>query len=148
MEEAGQKDLFDLRVSSSSKNHIRRFASIARISVLAGLLISFIHIASTVIRYKIFDLGADYTDYPYLVLENRLLPVYTIIYCLLFYPQMYLYWQVTRLLKKGMNYEDEQSFNKAFGTLYRYALLGLMLLILSILSYGFELFVFIKYHLN
>jgi hypothetical protein len=147
MELPVQKDLFELKISPSAKIHIRRFALIARISIVIGLLISFIHIASTVIRYRIFD-TADYADYPYLLLENRLLPFYTIIYCLLFYPQIYLYWQVTHLLKKGLKYDDEQTFNKAFGALSRYALLGLILMVLSILSYGFELFVFIKYYLN
>jgi hypothetical protein len=147
MEPPGHNDLFDLKINPSAKIHIRRFAKIARISIVIGLLISFIHIASTVLRYSAFS-ESDYADYPYLLLENRLLPFYTIIYCLLFYPQLYLYWQVTQLLKKGLNYDDEQTFNKAFSALSRYALLGLILLMLSILSYGFELFVFIKYYLN
>jgi hypothetical protein len=142
-----QKDLFDIKLSASGKFYIRKFAIVARIIILTGLIISFIHIASTMIRYISFD-SSLYAKYEYLSLENKLLPYYTAIYCILFYPQMYFYWQVTKYLRKGLDFNDDETFNKAFRALFRYSVFGLSSVLLSSLSYGFELFIFIKYYLN
>jgi hypothetical protein len=147
MEPTETNDLFGIRVNASGKLYIRKFAFFARLMILIAIIISLIHVASTLTRYFVLD-PAIYSDYKYLQLEHQLMPYYTAFYCLLFYPQMYLYWQVTRYFKKGMNYNDEETFNKAFQALSRYSVLGVASLILSSISYGFELFVFIKYYVN
>lgn len=147
MDPTEQKDLFDVKLSASGKFYIRKFAIVARIIILIGLIISFIHIASTVIRYINFD-PSLYAKYEYLSLENKLLPYYTAFYCILFYPQMYFYWQVTKYLRRGLDFNDDESFNKAFHALFRYSVFGVASILLSSLSYGFELFIYIKYYLN
>ena len=147
MTEETKSDLFELRVSTSGKIYIRKFAFFSRLIILISIVISLIHVASTLIRHFTLDVSV-YDNYEYLKLENTLLPYYTALYCLLFYPQMYLYWQATRHFKKGLNYDDEKTFNKAFHTLFRNSVFGVISLLLSLISYGFELFVFIKYYVN
>jgi len=147
MEQTGQKDLFEIKLNESGRIFILKFAFLARIIIVLGIIISLIHIASTVIRYIIFD-PSVYSSYPYLLLENSFLPYYTVFYCILFYTQMYFYWQLTKYLRKGLKYKDEQMFNRAFRSLFRFSAFGVASMILSLLSYGFELFVFIKYYLN
>ncbi|HEY6506241.1 MAG TPA: hypothetical protein VIZ28_19830 [Chitinophagaceae bacterium] len=147
MEQTEGKDLFEIKLNDPGKMYIRKFAVLARVMILVGLFISLIHITSTVLRYTSFD-PELYANYKYYLLEHKFLPYYTVIYCLLFYPQMYTYWQVTKCLRKGLNYNDEAVFNKAFQALFRYSVFGVILMALSVLSYGFELFVFIKYYTN
>ena len=143
MEPTEQRELFDIKLTASGKLYIRKFAVLARTIILLGLVISFIHIATTVISYIKFD-PSLYAKYKLLVLENKLLPYYTLVYCLLFYPQMYFYWQVTKCLKKGLNYNDEETFNRGFHALFRYSILGVASMALSSLFYGFELYYSIK----
>ena len=143
MEEAEQQNLFDVKLSATGRYYIRRFAVLARIIILFGLIISGIHIASTVIAYVKFDPNL-LKKYKLLVLQNKISPYYTFVYCLLFYPQMYFYWQVTRYLKKGLIYNDEETFNKAFHSLFRFSVFGLGSIVLSLGAYVLELLIFIK----
>ena len=140
-------DLFEIKLSASGKTYLRKFAFFTRLMILIGIVISLIHIASTLARHFTIDVSV-YDNYEYLLIEHKLLPYYTAFYCLLFYPQMYLYWQVARYLKKGLNYNDEETFNKAFHALLRYSVFGVASLLLSLISYGFELFTLIKYYAN
>lgn len=145
MDQTTQDHLFDVKVNASGKLYLRKFAGIARAIILVGLFISLIHLSSTVLRhltYKSYDLSGNRE----LWLEYQLLPYYTAIYCILFYPQMYFYWQTTKYLRKGLECNDEETFNKAFRSLYRYAVFGIATVLLSVLSYGFELYEFIKYY--
>jgi hypothetical protein len=143
MDQPPQQDLFDIKITASGKLYIRKFAIITRIIILIALIISGIHIATTAIAYIKFD-PSLYAKYKLLVLENKLLPYYTFGYCLLFYPQMYFYWQATRYLKKGLNYNDEETFNKAFRALFLYSVFGVASIALSSLFYTFELYYSIK----
>jgi len=146
MEQPEQNDLFEIRLTPWGKYYIRRFAAIARMIILAGILISFIHIASTVIGYIIFK-PSQYAGYKYLLLENRLMPYYMALYCMLFYPQMYFYWQATKYLKRSLDFNDEDAFNKSFRSLFRSSVFGIASVLLSLLSYGAELFIYIIYYL-
>jgi hypothetical protein len=147
MESTETNDLFGIRVNASGRIYLRKFAFFARLMILIGIIISLIHVASTLTRHFTFD-PARYSGYKYLELEHQLMPYYTSFYCLLFYPQIYFYWQVTRYFKKGLNYNDEETFNKAFHSLLRYSLFGVASLLLSLISYAFELFILIKYYVN
>ena len=146
MDQTGQNDLFEIRVTPSGKYYIRRFAIIARIIIIISILISFIHIATAVVALIIFK-PSQYASYKYLLLGTRLLPYYTVVFCIVLYLQMYSYWQVTKYLRKGLELNDEDRFNKAFESLYKYSLFGIVLALLSFLSYGFELFTYIIYYL-
>jgi hypothetical protein len=142
-DQPAQQDLFEIKLTASGKIYIRKFAIIARIIILVGIIISFIHIASTVmwqINLEKYDLGKN-SD---LWLEYKVLPYYTLVYCILFYSQMYFYWQATKFLRKGLQYNDEKTFNKAFRSLFRYVVFGVASILLSALSYGFELYRYIK----
>ena len=147
MQEYKMADLFEIKLNASGKIYIRKFVIFSRLIILIGIVISLIHIASALIRYFTLDVST-YENFKYLLLEQKLLPYYTAFYCLLFYPQMYLYWKVTRHLNEGLNYNDEETFNKAFHAFFRYSIFGVASLLLSLISYGFELFVFIKYYVN
>jgi|SRR5688572_8380834 len=146
MEQARQQELFEIKINESGKIFILKFAALARIIIVIGIIISFIHIASSAIWYITFDPTISNID-PYRLL-NRFLPYYITFYCLFFYPQIYFYWQVTKYFRKGLKYNDEQTFNKAFRSLVRFSAFGIASMILSSLFYGFELFIFIKYYLN
>jgi len=140
--------LFEIKINASGKHYIRKFSFFARVTILIGIGISLIHITSSLIHYYfIFD-ESNYGDYKYLLLEYKLLPYYIVFYCLLFYTQMYFYWQVVKYLKKGLDYNDEEIFNKAFPILFRYSVFGVASLLLSSIFYGFELFVLIKYYVK
>lgn len=147
MTEVRSDDLFDLKLNAYGITYIRKFAVWARLFILIGVVISLVHITSTIAHYFIFD-AASYVGFDYLIWEHKLLPYYTVCYCLLFYPQMHLYWQVTRFFKKGLNYNDEKSFNEAFRVLFRSTAFGLASFLLSLISYGFELFVLFKYYVK
>lgn len=147
MEQTGKQDLFEIKLNDSGKLYIRKFAVIARIAIVIGIIISFIHIATTVMWYTNYAPLVDNRD-SYFLLEYRFLPYYIVFYCLLFYPQMYLYWQVTKYLRNGLKDINEQTFNKAFRSLFKFSVFGVASLLLSSLFYGFELFVFIKRYLN
>lgn len=147
MAEDKEISLFQLKLNTSGKIYVRKFAFFSRIIILISIVITLVHIASTVIRYFTLD-PSVYDNYEYLQLENTLLPYYTALYCLVFFLQMYLYWQATRHLKKGLNYDDEDTFNKAFHTLFRYSVVGVISLLMSLVFYGFDLFVFVKYYVN
>lgn len=147
MDQPPQQDLFDIKLTVSGKTYIRKFAILARTLILLSIIISFFHIASTafwILELRKFDLvrGTD------LWIEYTFMPYYIVAYCVLFYPQVYFYWQATKFLKKGVNYNDEESFNKAFRSLFIYAVFGIILLLLSSLSYGFELYRFVKDYLK
>jgi len=146
MDQTVQNDLFEVRVTRAGKYYIRKFAIIARIIILIGILISLVHVATTVISYIIFD-PSKYTGYKYLLLEIRLLPYYTVLFCILFYPQLYYYWKVAKYLQEGLNLNDDDTFNKAFRSLFRYAVFGIASAFLSLLFYGLELLIYVIYYL-
>jgi hypothetical protein len=143
MEQTEQQDLFDIKISASAKVYIKKFAVITRIIIFVGIIISFIHIATSVLwlisleKYTLVK-GSD------LWIEYKIMPYYTAFYCILFYPQLYFYWQATKYLRKGSKYSDEKTFNKAFKSLFWYAIFGVGSILLSTLSYGFELYRYIK----
>lgn len=139
MDQKINDDIFETRVNQLGKIYIRKFALLVRAFILIGIVISLIHISSTILRYLLlkpyrFQPGShDYWDY-------TLYPYYTVIHCGLFFSQLFFYWQTTKYFRKGLQFNDEQIFNKAFRSLFRYALFGVITLSLSILSYGSELY--------
>jgi hypothetical protein len=64
------------------------------------------------------------------------------------FPLLYFCWHVTGYLRKGLNHNDEYTFNKAFQGGCRYSLWGMAPVPLSLLSYGFELFWYVKHYLK
>ena len=143
MEQLKKEDIFETRINDLGKLYIRKFSILVRAVIFAGIFISLIHISSTIVRYLLlkpynFQPGShDWWDY-------KLYPYYTLVYCILLYSQLYFYWQTTKYLQRGLMFNDEQTFNKAFRSLFRYALLGLISVSLSILSYGSELYGYLK----
>jgi len=146
MSNAIQDDLFEIKITGSGKYYIYKFASIAKLVILVSVLISLIHVATTVVGLLIFK-PDRYAGYKYLLMERRLLPYYTVIFCIVLYLQLYFYWQVTRHLRVGVALNDEEKFNKAFQLLFRYSAFGLVSVLLSLFYYGFELFTYIIYYL-
>jgi hypothetical protein len=141
-EQLNQDDLFDIKVNTSGKLYLRKFAALARIIILISILISLLNITSTIFRH-ISLRGYDLSNYPTARLEYKFLPYYAALYCILFFPQMYFYWQATKYFRKGMEIKDEATFNKAFRSLFLYSLFGVATILLSALSYSFELYSFI-----
>ena len=141
-----QNDLFEIKVTASGKYYIQKFATVARAIIFVSILISLIHIASTVVGVMIFQ-PSRYAGYKYILLQAKLSPYYTVAFCIVLYLQLYSYWQVTRYLRIGLELNEEEKFNKAFKLLFRYSAFGLASVLLSLLNYGFELFTYIVYYL-
>jgi hypothetical protein len=143
MEPQANDDLFRIRINATAKPYINRFAFMVRIIILIGIVITFIHIASStlwLLQMKKFDLVPGSARW----YEYKILPYYVVIHCLLFYIYAFFYWQASKFLRKGIKYDSEEMFNKAFKSLFRYAAFAIVSLILSTISYGYELYVFIK----
>ncbi|MEI9909843.1 MAG: hypothetical protein WDO71_09340 [Bacteroidota bacterium] len=88
MDEARQQGIFDIKITASGKSHIRKFAVAARIVILTGLIISFIHITVTLIRLIKIN-PAVYPNDKQLQIEHTLIPYYLVIYCVFYFLQMY-----------------------------------------------------------
>ena len=148
MEPTEPRDLFDVKINSSGKYYLRKFASVIRIVILAGIFVSCIHIASSVLW--LLEIKKKYppvagTD---TWIEYKTLPFYLLVYCALLYPQLFFYWRATKFIRMGLKNSDENTFNKAFRYLLRHAVLALASVLLSTLSYGFELYGYIKNYLK
>jgi len=145
---SANEDLFDVKINSSGKYYFRKYAVVVRAIILAGILLSIIHIASSVLWLLVIR-----RDYPPekgtdLWFEYKILPFYVLFYCILLYPQLFFYWRATKFIRLGLKNHDEDAFNNAFRNLFRYAVMALGSVLLSFLSYGFELYMYIKDYLK
>jgi hypothetical protein len=147
MEQTEQKDLFDIKLTASGKSYIRKFGAATRILIMVGILVSLIFIAGTIIRAVKVD-PAIFASNKLLLFQHRIFPLYTAVYSILFFLQIYCYWKVSRDLSKGIDYNDEIKFNESFTALYRNAVFGITTLILSLLMNILDLYFLIEYYLK
>jgi hypothetical protein len=147
MEQTGQTDLFDIKLTASGKLYIRKFVTISRAVILMGIILLLVHLASSIIRLIKYD-PAIFAKNKLLLLDHKILPYYLLIYTFLFLLQFYYYWKTGSYLKKAIDYNDETVFNNSLTALYRYAVSGLFIFILVFLRSLFDLYFVIQYYLN
>ena len=145
MEQTEDQHLFDIKLTASGKNYLRKFAVNTRMIIVCALVVVLVNV--TVVTIVLLRVEPPLNDND-LVLQHKLLPYYTALYCILNFPLLYLYWQVTTFLRKGINHNDEETLNKAFASWYRYSLIGVASVMLSLLNYGFELYWYVKHYLK
>lgn len=147
MEQTEGKDLFDIKLTTSGKTYIRKFAGVVRVAIFIGIIISLIYLTWAVIRTSRIT-SIVFEGDKLLRFQYKILPVYTAVHSILFFFQIYYYWKVSRYLSKGIGYNDEVTFNRSFMALYRNAVFGIITLILSLTMALFELYFEIKYYVN
>jgi len=116
-DQSPQEDLFDLKLNATGKHYIRKFATLARISVLLGVLVTFISVTITIIR--LVKIGRPDSTGGILGLINSAYPYYSLVHAVFFCLLLYYYGETGKYLKKGIDYTDEESFNQSFQALYR-----------------------------
>ncbi|MBL7745003.1 MAG: hypothetical protein JNN00_16130 [Chitinophagaceae bacterium] len=147
MEQTGQQELFEIRLNASGKHYIRRFAGVVRVIILISIIISLLYIVSTLIEVIKLD-HSIYSGNKLLLFRRTVTPFYVVVYLALFAMQIYYYWKMTRSALKGVDYNDEEEFNRSFRSLYRHAIFGALTLGFSILLGFFDFYLMIKYYLN
>ena len=147
MDQPAQQDLFEVKLSPSGKLYIRKFEAAARILIIIGSVIALIFIAETIIRAVKID-PEIYAGNRLLLFHHRILPVYTAVYVVLLFLQLYYYWKVSSSLSKGIDYMDEATFNGSFTSLYRNAVFGIITLSLALVMNLFDLYLVIKYYIS
>jgi hypothetical protein len=141
-----QKDLFGISISDSGKLYIRKFATVVRIVIFLGIILSVIHIAQVII-YAIKVNPAIYRHDSFLLFEHNIMPYYTAIYSILFFLQLYYYWKISNVLTRVINEGNDNLLNESFAALYHFAIYGMIIFILVLIFNLFDFYLTIRIHL-
>jgi len=144
METLTTTDLFQLTVSNSAKESIRKFANIVRVLILAGGAVAFITLLYILIRILYFSPLIKGNSL--LQLENAVYIIFSFTYVALFITQLIIYRRLARNLVSAVNNNDESCLNKAFKSLYSFSILAIISFTSSILIGIIEIYVSIKYY--
>jgi len=138
-------ELFGVTVSDSSRIYIRKFAGIVKLIIVFVLITHVLRLTQVIIHAVKID-PSIYSNDKALLFEHNLMPFYTAISFALVCITMYIYWQLSRHLAKGINDDDVPTFNRSFQLLYRYAVYGLIGSVFSLLFHFLDFYITLERH--
>lgn len=148
MEQDLQRNLFGIQVTPNGEASIRKFASVVKIIIALSAAICLLVASVEIIRVW-RSYGNEYDAGGLLQFRTRILPFYAIVYIVIFSLDIYFYWKVAHYFTTGINLQDETTFNKAFDFLYRYAIVGVCGLAISLFVNLLDFIIIVKYyHVN
>src|SRR5689334_7093968 len=110
-------DLFDLKLNSTGKTYALKFYTMARVSVVFGVLIIVVIIVETTVRLIKLP-GKLSSGDGVMNFVDTIYPYYSFAHAILASLLLYYYFLAGKYLKTGINYSNEESFNLAFKALY------------------------------
>ena len=141
-----QEDLFEVKLNATGKFYIQKFASLARVSVGLGVLVTLVSATITIIRLIKVGRPVSIGD-GFLGVINSVYPYYSMVHAVIFCLLLYYYGKAAKCLKKGIDYSNDELFNQSFPALYRSTLLAVINFSLTLIVDAPYFIWVIKYYL-
>jgi hypothetical protein len=141
-----EKDIFNISLNKDGGYWILRFCNIVQFVIFTAIVSGSISILHNVLSIWTYD-PRLYVSRPALKFEYFIHPYFWIIYDIFWIVQLYFYFHFRDSLKKALENADSDGFNNSFSYMYRMTKISLVLIILSLISQGYSLFLHFKYHL-
>jgi hypothetical protein len=139
-----EKDIFNITLNKDGATWILRFCKIVQTIILFSIIYGFISILYSGLRINFHHPGL-YATRPALKYEYLIHPYYSIAYIIIWMVQVYFFFRFRNGIKKAVVHVDSEEFNNSFSDMYKMTKLSLVLLILNLISFGYSLFLLIKY---
>jgi len=143
MQENESNNLFDIRLNHEGVTAIKKFAKIAKWVMLLIILFSLISVTDSFASYFLTNRKYSFGN-KLVLLQSRIYPYYTLIYCGLAVIQTFNYLKVARNLSAAINNNDEIIFNRSFIYLFKNSIFAVLTLSLGFLMVAFRFYILIE----
>ena len=133
-----EETIFDIKVSPESFPLILRFARLVKWGVLLSAISHIIFLIGYIRSYINFNYSF-FNKRPLIILRHEVGLVYTFIHLIILIILLIVYWKLGTTMNKSIIDKDEIKFNTSFKLLYRYQVLALLTIVLTLMIDIFDL---------